>query len=178
MRSAVLARGKLGSPASAALQPHLRMAPARRSSCRASAAVATAPATASARPAAITAKGAKLRLFSLLNFSVTGRGTTDANREEIMEAVAELQEAAAGSTTTGSFTSGTWELLWTTEKVRGGAGARARVYSTAPGGRSFQRAGMGWGWGREGAGKRAGGADRRLAGGARAPLGGEPRGKG
>lgn len=121
MRSVALA-GVGGGPASTLAaqqrsQHHRNAPPARRGSCRAAVAAAAQTASPGARPAAAAVQGAKVRLLSLVTpTSRTGRGTIVANRQEILEAVADLKAAAAGSMTTGSFASATWELLWTTEK--------------------------------------------------------------
>jgi hypothetical protein len=77
------------------------------------------PAAVITRVAATQAAEAKIRLVALVQESLTRRGVDCSNdeREEIMEAIGDLRDVAAGSTTNGSYASATWELLWTTEKV-------------------------------------------------------------
>ncbi len=65
-----------------------------------------------------TVSSVKKELLSLLSNTQRGVSTSPADRKAIMDAVAELKAAHEGRNTTGPDSSGTWELLWTTEKVR------------------------------------------------------------
>lgn len=60
---------------------------------------------------------AESRLLSAIESTQSGLNTSATQREDIMNAVSELEELGRGSVTTGSELSATWKLLWTTEKA-------------------------------------------------------------
>lgn len=63
----------------------------------------------------------------MLSNTQRGVSTSPADRKAIIDAVAELKAANEGRNTTGPESSGTWELLWTTEKVRVGHTAKQGI---------------------------------------------------
>ncbi|BDA47523.1 probable plastid-lipid-associated protein 11, chloroplasti [Coccomyxa sp. Obi] len=59
---------------------------------------------------------AETRLLSAIKDTERGLKTPPSTREDILQAVNELEEIGKGTVTTGTGLSATWKLLWTTEK--------------------------------------------------------------
>ncbi|KAG2425817.1 hypothetical protein HXX76_013442 [Chlamydomonas incerta] len=72
-------------------------------------------------------------LLSLVGNTSRGVSTSPSDLKAIQEAVAELKAAGAGATTTGPQQSGTWELLWTSEKETLFILERAPLFGTKAG---------------------------------------------
>lgn len=70
----------------------------------------------------------------MLSNTQRGVSTSPADRKAIIDAVAELKAANEGRNTTGPESSGTWELLWTTEKETLFILERAPLFGTKAGG--------------------------------------------
>lgn len=60
---------------------------------------------------------AEARLLSAIKNTERGLKTPPSIRQDILQAVNELEEIGKGTVTTGTGLSATWRLLWTTEKV-------------------------------------------------------------
>jgi len=61
---------------------------------------------------------AESRLLSAIEGTQSGLNTSATQREDILNAVSELEELGRGLVTTSHELSATWKLLWTTEKAR------------------------------------------------------------
>ncbi|PNH02612.1 hypothetical protein TSOC_006548 [Tetrabaena socialis] len=64
----------------------------------------------------------KRELLDLVSRTDRGVSTSSSDLRGILEAVGQLRRAGENTDTTGPSTCGTWELAWTTEKVRGRPG--------------------------------------------------------
>ena len=60
---------------------------------------------------------AETRLLNAIKSTERGLKTPPSSRQDILQAVNELEEIGKGIPTTGTGLSATWRLLWTTEKV-------------------------------------------------------------
>ncbi|PNW73078.1 hypothetical protein CHLRE_14g618050v5 [Chlamydomonas reinhardtii] len=75
----------------------------------------------------------KGELLQLVGNTSRGVSTSPSDLKAIQEAVAELKAAGAGATTTGPQQSGTWELVWTSEKETLFILERAPLFGTKAG---------------------------------------------
>ncbi|KAG2447547.1 hypothetical protein HYH02_007471 [Chlamydomonas schloesseri] len=75
----------------------------------------------------------KQELLRLAGTTSRGVSTSPSDLKAIQEAVAELKAAGAGATTTGPQQSGTWELVWTSEKETLFILERAPLFGTKAG---------------------------------------------
>ena len=76
---------------------------------------------------------AKMDLLDAMSGTERGLNTSSGIRNRIMKIVQALKTAGAGTVTTDDLLSGTWELLWTTEKETLFIFDKASIFGTEAG---------------------------------------------